>query len=231
MKMKKRQIYWRETLKISYGITVYNECKELDNLLYHLSKHIRDEDEVVVTQDVSKIGTGVFEEDFRALEKVLEKYEYGSYFSNLKVTTFNFNKDFSALKNHTKENCSGDYIFHIDADEIPNKVLLKQLPQILEINDTDLVWVPRINIVNGITEFHMNLWKWRQTEQGWINFPDYQARIFRNVDHIKWVKPVHEVIDGATTYSHLPPHEELTLKHEKEIARQEVQNKLYDQII
>ena len=218
-------------MKISYGITVYNEYKELDNLLYHLSKHIRDEDEVVVTQDVSKIGTGVFEEDFRALEKVLEKYEYGSYFSNLKVTTFNFNKDFSALKNHTKENCSGDYIYHIDADEIPNETLLKQLPEILDINDTDLVWVPRINIVNGITEWHLNHWKWRQTEQGWINFPDYQARIFRNVDHIKWVKPVHEVIDGATTYSHLPPHEELTLKHEKEIARQEVQNKLYDQII
>ena len=33
-------------MKISYGITVYNEHKELDNLLYHLSKHIRDEDEV-----------------------------------------------------------------------------------------------------------------------------------------------------------------------------------------
>ena len=219
--------------KISYGITVYNEYKELDNLLFHLSKHIRDEDEVVVTQDISKVGTGVFEEDFQSLEKVIEKYEYGSYFlpRHLKVTSFNFNKDFSALKNYTKEQCSGDYIFHIDADEIPNEILLKQLPQILEINDTDLVWVPRINIVNGITEFHMNLWKWRQTEQGWINFPDYQARIFRNVDHIKWVKPVHEVIDGATTYSHLPPHEELTLKHEKEIARQEVQNKLYDQII
>ena len=220
-------------MKISYGITVYNEYKELDNLLFHLSKHIRDEDEVVVTQDISKVGTGVFEEDFQSLEKVIEKYEYGSYFlpRHLKVTSFNFNKDFSALKNYTKEQCSGDYIFHIDADEIPNEILLKQLPQILEINDTDLVWVPRINIVNGITEFHMNLWKWRQTEQGWINFPDYQARIFRNVDHIKWVKPVHEVIDGATTYSHLPPHEELTLKHEKEIARQEVQNKLYDQII
>ena len=233
MKMKKQQIYWRETLKISYGITVYNEYKELDNLLFHLSKHIRDEDEVVVTQDISKVGTGVFEEDFQSLEKVIEKYEYGSYFlpRHLKVTSFNFNKDFSALKNYTKEQCSGDYIFHIDADEIPNEILLKQLPQILEINDTDLVWVPRINIVNGITEFHMNLWKWRQTEQGWINFPDYQARIFRNADHIKWVKPVHEVIDGATTYSHLPPHEELTLKHEKEIARQEVQNKLYDQII
>jgi len=220
-------------MKISYGITVYNEYKELDNLLFHLSKHIREEDEVVVTQDVSKKGTGVFEPEFQALEKVLEKYEYGTYFQprQLKVTTFEFRKDFSKLKNFAKEQCSGDFIFSIDADEIPNEILIKQLPDILEINDTDLIWVPRINIVNGITDFHMNLWKWRQTEQGWINFPDYQARIFRNTDELKWVKPVHEVIDGAKTYSHLPPHEELTLKHEKEISKQEVQNKLYDQII
>ena len=218
-------------MKISYGITVYNEYKELDNLLDHLSKHIRKEDEVVVTQDISKKGTGVFEPEFQALEKVLEKYEYGNYFKNLKVNTFDFRKDFSALKNYTKEHCSGDFIFHIDADEIPNEILLQQLPTILEINDTDLVWVPRVNIVNGITDFHLNLWKWRTTEKGWINFPDYQARIFRNADHIKWVKPVHEVIDGAKTYSHLPPHEELTLKHVKEIARQEMQNKLYEDII
>ena len=219
-------------MKISYGITVYNEYKELDNLLFHLSKHIREEDEVIVTRDTSKVGDkSIMQDEFYALEKVLEKYEYGNYFSNLKVTTFDFNKDFSALKNYTKKYCTGDYIFHIDADEIPNEVLINQLPQILEINDTDLVWVPRINIVNGITDFHLNLWKWRQTEKGWINFPDYQARIFRNADHIKWVKPVHEVIDGAKTYSHLPPHEELTLKHVKEIARQEMQNKLYDQIL
>ena len=218
-------------MKISYGITVYNEHKELDNLLFHLSKHIRDEDEVVVTQDVSKKGTGVFEPEFQALEKVLEKYEYGNYFKNLKVTEFRFNKDFSKLKNYTKEHCSGDYIFHIDADEIPNEILIEQLPEILKMNEVDLVWVPRINIVNGITDFHLNLWRWRTTDDGWINFPDYQARIFRNSDEIKWVKPVHEHIDGCKTYSHLPPQEELTLKHEKDIKRQEVQNKLYEQII
>ena len=219
-------------MKISYGITVYNEHKELDNLLFHLSKHIRDEDEVVITQDISKVGEkSIVQDDFTALEKVLEKYEYGNYFKNLKINSFHFNKDFAALKNYTKRQCSGDYIFHIDADEIPNEILLKQLPEILEINDTDLVWVPRINIVNGITDFHLNLWKWRVTEQGWINFPDYQARIFRNTDDIRWVRPVHEIIDGAKTYSHLPPHEELTLKHEKEIQRQEMQNKLYENIL
>ena len=218
--------------KISYGITVYNEYNELDNLLYHLSKHIRDEDEVVITQDISgKISKSITQDDFYKLEKVLEKYEYGSYFNNLKVTQFEFKKDFSALKNYTKSKCSGDYIFHIDADEIPNKILIKQLPQILEINEAELVWVPRINIVNGITDWHLNLWKWRQTDEGWINYPDYQARIFKNVEHIKWVKPVHEVIDGAQTYAHLPPHEELTLLHEKDINRQEMQNKLYEDII
>ena len=58
--MRIRKGVRRKTLKISYGITVYNEYKELDNLLFHLSKHIREEDEVVVTQDVSKIGTKVF---------------------------------------------------------------------------------------------------------------------------------------------------------------------------
>jgi len=221
-------------LKISYGITVYNEHTELDNLLHHLSKHIREEDEVVITQDVSKVGSKVIQQDeFYALEKIFEKYEYHDYFepSQLKVNTFKFNKDFSALKNYTKGNCSGDYVFHIDADEIPNEILLKQLPQILEMNEVELLWIPRINIVNGITEFHMNLWNWRTTEQGWINFPDYQARVFKNVEHIKWEGKVHEVIQGAQTYSHLPPHEELTLKHEKEISRQEVQNKLYNEII
>ena len=221
-------------MKISYGITVYNEHKELDNLLFHLSKHIREEDEIVVTQDTSKVGEkSIVQDEFYALEKVLEKYEYGTYFQprQLKVNTFEFRKDFAALKNYTKSHCSGDYIFHIDADEIPNEILLKQLPEILNINDTDLVWVPRINIVEGITEWHLNHWRWRQTEQGWINFPDYQARIFRNVEHIKWIKPVHEIIDGAQTYAHLPPHEELTLKHEKDINRQEVQNKLYEDII
>jgi len=109
--------------------------------------------------------------------------------------------------------------------------LIKQLPQILEINDVELVWVPRVNLVNGITDFHMKLWNWRASDKGWINFPDYQARIFKNVDHIKWVGKVHEVIQGAQTFSHLPPHEELTLLHKKDIVRQEMQNKLYDNIL
>ena len=219
-------------MTISYSITCYNEHRELDNLLYHLSHHIRNEDEVIVIRDTSKVGEkSIVQDDFYALDKVLEKYEYGGYFREFKVHDFHFNKDFSKLKNFAKSKCSGDYIFSIDADEKPNEILIKQLPTILAINETDLIWVPRINTVEGITDWHINHWGWRVTEKGWINFPDYQARIFRNSDEIKWVKPVHEHIEGAKTYSHLPPHEELTLEHKKDIRKQEYQNKLYETIL
>ena len=212
-------------MKISYSITCYNEYKELDRLLSHLSQYIRKEDEVVIIQDISiKNAKSVIQTEVEQLEKVLSKYDF-------QVHQFEFKKDFAELKNFAKSKCSGDYIFSIDADEIPNPILIEQLPIILDINEPELVWVPRINIVNDITEWHIKHWGWNQTEKGWINFPDYQARIFKNADHIKWVRPVHEVIEGAKTYSHLPPHEELTLLHEKDIRKQEFQNKLYDTIL
>ena len=209
-------------MKISYAITVCNEHKEIEKLLTFLFEHKRQEDQVVVQMDKDNVTDEVWD--------VCERFE-NRPFDEYRLIQCGLNKNFAQYKNNLNKQCDGNWIFQIDADEIPNEVLLQQLPQILEINDTDLVWVPRINLVNGITDFHLNLWKWRITEQGWINYPDYQARIFKNADHIKWVKPVHEVIDGATTYSHLPPHEELTLKHEKDINRQEMQNKLYDDIL
>ena len=212
-------------MKISYSITCYNEHKELDRLLSHLSQYVRPEDEVVIIQDISiKNAKSVIQTEVEELEKVLSKYDF-------QVHQFEFKKDFAELKNFAKSKCSGDYIFSIDADEIPNPILIEQLPIILDINEPELVWVPRINIVNDITEWHIKHWGWNQTEKGWINFPDYQARIFKNADHIKWVRPVHEVIEGAKTYSHLPPHEELTLLHEKDIRKQEFQNKLYQEIL
>ena len=126
--------------------------------------------------------------------------------------------------------CSGDYIVNIDADEIPHKTLVSQIKQVLEINDVDLIWVPRVNTVDGLTQEHIDKWRWQVNEKGWINYPDYQARVYRNCDYIKWVKPVHEHIEGAKTYSHLPPNEELSFYHHKKIEKQEQQNDLYHTI-
>ena len=126
--------------------------------------------------------------------------------------------------------CSGDYIFHLDADEIPHEFLMEQVHTVIEMNDVDLIWTPRVNTVEGLTDEWIQKWGWRVSDKGWVNFPDYQARIFKNHPDIKWVKPVHEVISGHKSFAHLPPHEELSLYHPKTIDKQIKQNKLYSTI-
>jgi len=101
----------------------------------------------------------------------------------------------------------------------------------LETNDVDLVWIPRVNTVEGFTNEHCVKWGWRVNDKDWINYPDYQARVFRNNESIRWVRPVHEYISGCKTYAYLPPQEELSLYHHKTIDKQEQQNQLYEKIL
>ena len=205
---------------LSYAITVCNELTEIQNLVTFLLDNKRTEDEIIITYD-SKNGSSRVEEYLRS-HSVNNQFMW---------YPFEFNGNFSDLKNHTKSKCSGDYICHLDADELLHTTLMEQLPQIIEINDVDLIWLPRVNTVDGITEQHIQQWGWRVTEKGWINYPDYQARVFRNGNDIKWIKPVHEIISGVKTFSHLPPYEELSLIHHKTIEKQEKQNKLYSELI
>ena len=202
-------------MKISYGITVHNEAKELNRLLNILTDKIDKDDEIVVCIDG----------DDEKVEAVL-----GEYLSENDAVVYKrkLNGDFSAQKNSVIENSSGDYVFHFDADEYPNDILLQQIKPILESNEVDLIWVPRVNTVDGITEQHVQQWRWRVSDKGWVNYPDYQSRIFKNSSEIRWQSKVHERIHGAQTYAHLPPHEELSLYHPKTIDKQEKQNKFYE---
>ena len=76
----------------------------------------------------------------------------------------------------------------------------------------------------------MSMWGWNANDRGWINFPDYQMRLYKNEKHIKWTKPVHEQLVGFKQYGKLPANEEFCLWHPKDIKRQEIQNSLYDTI-
>lgn len=203
-------------MKISYGITVHNEHEELEKLLSTLLVGIDDEDEVVICVDGNHEG----------VKEVIKLYSIDS-----RVIHYNRKLDgnFADHKNSVIEKSSGDYIFHIDADEYPHEILLQQLKKILEINDVDLVWIPRVNTIDGMKEEHIRRWGWRVTENRWVNYPDYQARVFRNHKDIKWTRPLHEHIVGCKTYSHLPPHEELSLYHPKTIEKQEQQNLFYNE--
>ena len=201
-------------MKISYGITVHNEAEELRKLLEVLNKNIDKEDEIVVCVDGND----------EKVEAVL-----GEYLSENKAIVYKRKLDgnFSAQKNSVIEKSSGDYIFHIDADEYPNEILTQQLKQILEINDVDLIWIPRVNTVDGFTQEDVQKWGWRVNDKGWVNYPDYQARVFKRDESIRWTRPLHEYITGCKTYAHLPPQEELSLYHPKTKEKQEAQNKFY----
>jgi len=203
-------------MKISYGITVHNEAEELQKLLDVLQKNIDEEDEIVVCVD------GDDEKVEAVLGEFLSEHEAIVYKRKLE-------KDFSAQKNSVIEKSSGDYIFHIDADEYPNEILIQQLKPILKINDVDLIWIPRVNTIDGMTQKDVQKWGWRVTEKGWVNYPDYQARVFRNHKDIRWTRPLHEYITGCKTYAHLPPQEELSLYHPKTIEKQTQQNMFYNQ--
>ena len=209
-------------MKISYAITVCNEEVELQKLVTFLLKHKELQDEIVITFD-SKNGS-------KGVEEYLRTHSVNGEF-NWHTMWPLFDGDFSKLKNYTKSMCSGDYIFHIDADEIPHEVLMEQLHTILEMNEVDLVWIPRVNTVEGITQEHIDKWGWKVSSKGWVNYPDYQARVYRNTDSIHWTRKVHEYIVGTKEYSHLPPHEELSLYHHKTIGKQEKQNNLYREIL
>jgi len=204
-------------MKISYAIPVCNEHIELEKLLDFLHKHIDEKDEIIVQCDQGNTTPEV--------DKVLSTWQGGP----LKVIHFPLNGHFSNFKNNLKEHCTGDWIFQIDADELPHEFLITNLKELLKINkNTEMLLVPRVNTVNDLTQEHINKWRWNVNEKGWVNWPDYQSRIIQNSQKIKWQNKVHEQIVGISTKGALPAEENWCLYHPKEIKRQEVQNKFYD---
>ena len=207
-------------MKISYAITVCNELKEITELTNFLQSRIEEEDEIIIQYDTNGVTKEV--SDFLTI--------FGDINKQTKIVSFPLNKDFATFKNNLKKNCSGDYIFQIDADEIPTEYLMQNIKTILESNNVDIVFVPRVNTVNGLTEAHIQGWGWRVNEKGWVNFPDYQTRIYKNTTDVEWFGKVHERISGYNTFANFPAEEKFSLYHHKQIERQEKQNNFYNNI-
>jgi hypothetical protein len=135
-------------------------------------------------------------------KKYLVKNDYKYY-------PYDFQQDWLANKNYLGSMCTGEYIFQIDADELPNEFLLQNIKALLEDNPVDVFIVPRINFVEELTDEHIKQWGWRVNEKGWVNYPDPQKRIYRNDPSIKWRDPkdqpqVHGMVTGYKTYAELP---------------------------
>jgi glycosyltransferase involved in cell wall biosynthesis len=200
-------------MKVSYAVTVCDEFIEIQRLLNHLLEYKKPQDEIVVLYDNN--GTK-------------EVFDYLQSVEGIKLVWDNFDGHFADWKNKLNLLCTGDFIFQIDADEYLPEEFIDLLHQILEANpEVDLYYVPRINTVSGLTQEHIQKWGWR-VQNGRVNYPDYQTRIYRNNSDIKWRNAVHEVIEGHKQFTVLPEVDALSLIHPKTIERQEKQNAYYE---
>ena len=205
-------------MKLSYAITACNEVEETIRLVNQLLNYKEENSEIVVLLDTPK-----------APVELLEYLELQANADYINLIESEFDNDFAQWKNLLNSQCKGEWIFQLDADEYLTPDLIVNLEDILETNiDKDLIVVPRINTVEGLTEAHIQKWGWNVNEKGWVNFPDVQTRIYKNSENIGWINKVHERIVGFQNYTSLPSDEIYCIKHPKTIERQEKQNSYYD---
>ena len=206
-------------MRLSYSILTHNETDSLSELIQFLVKHKDEEDEIVILDDYS---------DNERTKEILDTM---CSIHEIKFEQRHLLKDYAGQKNSLTRMCKNDYIINIDADELPNKWLIQNIKEILESNPSiDLYWVPRVNTVEGLTIQHVREWGWQVNDKDWVNFPDYQGRIWRNRPNIMWKNKVHEVLIGYKEHTYLPAEEEFCFYHHKEIDKQEKQNNLYEEI-
>ena len=199
---------------VSFAITAHNEYTELDRLLKQLESIIRIDDEVIIQLDTKATDK---------VKSIVDKYDFQSI-------TFGLNGDFASFKNNLKKHCIKDWVFFIDADEYLSDGLKDNIYEVLNMNKglVDVIALPRINTVEGLTRNHIDKWRWFVDDNGWVNYPDYQTRICINKPEINWINKVHERLSGWKTIANLPY--EYDLVHPKTIERQEKQNEFYGTI-
>jgi glycosyltransferase involved in cell wall biosynthesis len=205
-------------MKLSYAVTVCNEFEETINLITTLLNYKGENSEIVVLLDTPK-----------ASAELVEYLELQAEANHIDLIESEFNNDFANWKNFLNLQCKGEWIFQLDADEMLDPNLIVNLEDILDNNaDKDMILVPRINIVNGLTPEHIQKWGWNVNEHGWVNWPDVQTRLYKNTEKIQWIGNVHERIMGYESYTNFPGDELYCIKHIKDIKRQEKQNSYYN---
>ena len=202
-------------MKLVYGITVSTEQDEIKNLVSFIRKHTNDD--IVVQYDSTKASTELLD-DIRDYNVIYN----AAIFSN------NF-ADFKNELNVFCESLGADYVLQLDADEMISEFLINNIKPILESNsNVELFLFPRINTVKGLTPKHIEQWGWNVNEKGWVNYPDFQGRLFKS--KCRWRGKVHETIFSPETYSFFPESDEYSIFHHKDIERQVYQNSLYSRI-
>lgn len=205
--------------KITYCITVADEEREFRKLYKTLRINKRDEDNIFVLLDLNKTPKG--SEFYLELCDLVQD-------NVIKLITDKFDGHFGDWKNKLIEQADGDWLVFLDADERLPPQFIDDLPQILEMNpEVNIIGLPRQNFTKDITQEDCNKWGWTLDELGRNCWPDYQYRIMRSNQNIKWVGKIHETLIGSGITTKLPEEPAYAILHSKTIERQRKQNESY----
>lgn len=194
-------------MRITYTIQVCNESRELFSLLNFLRKTIDEEDEINVVADSNRMTDRV--------EQVLEHFKERIHIFKRPFDSFCKNSQFH------NDMATGDYIFGIDADEMPKEMLIKNIKNIISQSGAEIICVPRINIDPGYTEDFLKKCNYTINNLDWINWPDYQMRIFKKCDYIKCTDEMHTKLSGSDKVVSLKADPKIALWHIKSIEKEE----------
>jgi len=115
-------------MKLTYTIQVCNESRELFSLLSLLTRIIDDEDYIDVTVDSNNTTEKV--------DLVLKHFEDRITVYKRAFDTFYKNCQFHI------DMAKGDYVFHIDADELPQESLIKIIKNVIEETKSEIIVIP-----------------------------------------------------------------------------------------
>jgi len=210
---------------INYAILVGDEYNELSKLLEHLYISI-DMSLIKVVQDFNKQSNI----NYNKIDKLLTSFDIDVY--------GNYLQSFAKQRNFLLQKCVQDYVFWIDADEIPDTILLQSLPKILLDNPTvDILWIPRENyLINDTDKDIPNDIGPAPAKDGTIGWPDYQGRIHKRLPNIKWGGNafngiIHETLTSENTnIAYLPAQKHWSLLHIKKVSEQIKRKQFYDSL-
>ena len=126
--------------------------------------------------------------------------------------------DFEIQKNNSLDAATQEWRIWIDADETYEPIFWNQIAWYIrdaESRKVDCINMPRINTVEGVTQEFADQHGWSLSYFNWVNYPDYQQRIFKS--HCKFAGRTHERIINVKTDAALVG---VHCKHPKTLERQ-----------
>ncbi len=209
----------RPEVNYSVAMITYKDDDTIEKTMENIVSNIGDNHLCVVH------GTEEPNHTFNIINEMLPK--------NGKIMVAPWEHDFSQQKNYALSLCKSGWRILLDADETLDSYTWGMLPWLMwraEKQKIDCISLSRINVLEGMNKEQLQEYAQKQGWQlngyfgNWINFPDFQKRIFYQNPvfsklKIKYVGQTHEQIVGFEKETALLNH---PIHHHKSKERQEI---------